>query len=228
MLVVCEGIDGAGKSTVARLVFDRLLTCAPGASYRTKRDLPVADAYGRDRLERLRDLIWHDNEGHRDPFGAPFWIQLLSAWYTALEPSADAGTRHELRVYDGWFYRNIVKTRLRSGVDEEWIRGLFRFVAVPDAVVLIDVDPAVAWQRTTRWKATELGRWDGRDGDPREAFCAYQSEIRAGLLAMAAHDRWCVVSPPPMETPDQVADRVAGACLAALPGIAVAGAGGSA
>ena len=62
------------------------------------------------------------------------------------------------------------------------MRTLFDAVAPPDLVVLLDVEPAVAWGRRSQYMLDEVGRWDGFGGDAFDSFCAYQQLVRGELL----------------------------------------------
>jgi dTMP kinase len=217
MLIVLEGIDGSGKSTTAAELFRRLSPYFQNSRYRCKTDISALPFFKQSKLELLKNIVWQKKETDEDPFGAVFWILLIAAWYTALEPAQCKGTdQFDLRVYDGWFYRNIVKTAYRCGKDPAWIKGLFESVETPDLVILLDVDPTVAWQRQPNRKVTELGRWDGFLGDRMESFCGYQTVIRSGLLKMATECGWHVVSPLTNSTASDIALELLPVCLTRL------------
>jgi dTMP kinase len=86
-----------------------------------------------------------------------------------------------------------VKASIRQGLSQSWLQSLFDTVANPDLVILLDVDPAVSWRRRNRFKASEIGRWDGYTGDTYSAYCEYQGLVRKGLLALALDRKWLVV-----------------------------------
>jgi dTMP kinase len=218
MIIVIEGIDGAGKTTLAELLRARLsAVVSTGPSVR-KDQVARTDHYARQQLTALRDLIWHRDEPPRDPFGARFWIYLIAAWYSALEPKGAKllEAPRQVRLYDGWFYRNVIKTVLRGALDKNWVMGLFSGVEEPRLVLLLDIDPAMAWRRDCHKKPTEIGRWDGYLGEAEESFCRYQSAVRAELLAFAAEHGWAVLGQRGDERPNDLVDRALEICLSAL------------
>ncbi|MFI5496838.1 dTMP kinase [Actinoplanes sp. NPDC051859] len=206
MLLVIEGIDGAGKSTVAALVARRL----GDRGHRGKKEVDETDTATAVRVDALRDLIWNSPEARRDGFGATHWILLIAAWYAALPRlRADLADDHpDVRVMDGWYYRNIVKTVIREPCDPAWVESLFVTAPQPALVVLLDLPPEVAWSRRPHFHETELGRWDGFTGEPRASFVGYQERVRAGLLEMAADRGWLVLRLDATQTPDQIADII--------------------
>ncbi|MFJ6721787.1 dTMP kinase [Streptomyces sp. NPDC091259] len=213
MLIVLEGIDGSGKTTVARLVADAL---APdGATRAGKQDVGAADPATEARASALRDLIWSSPEGQGDTFGAAHWILLIASWYAGLARlRADLADPDTVTVMDGWYYRNIAKTLVREPLDPGWVESLFTPVPEPALTVLLDVEPDVAWSRRDTFKETELGRWDGYTGPARESFLGYQSVVRRELRRMAAERDWLVLTPHPNDPPARTAAAVTAAVRA--------------
>ncbi|POX58217.1 hypothetical protein C3492_39225 [Streptomyces sp. Ru62] len=209
MLIVLEGIDGSGKSTVARLAAREL---APDRTPAGKKDLAAPDPGTAARAGLLRELIWSSPERQGDTYGAAHWILLIASWYAGLarlRPGlADEDT---VTVMDGWYYRNIAKTLVREPLDAHWVESLFAPVPEPALTVLLDVAPEVAWSRRDDFKDTELGRWDGFTGPPRESFRAYQSVVRDELLRMAKERGWLVLTPDPDDPPERTAADVVAA-----------------
>lgn len=210
MIVVLEGIDGAGKSTLAPRLRDRMAPGYQRCFVLDKQTLRLSDAAPDAHIDRLRKLIWRDDENDRDVFGPRHWIALIAAWYHAvyasvlqsLEPAA------ELAIVDGWYYRNLIKTRLRLETDAPELAAMFASIPPPDHVVLIDVDPEIAWKTRTGFKTTEIGRWDGQCGSPCGGFVAYQSQIRAGLLADARDLGWQVIERTAASDPGVLIDSI--------------------
>ncbi len=48
---------------------------------------------------------------------------------------------------DRSYFRVMAKAHLRIGLDLPWLHSLFAGALQPDLIILLDIDPALAWQR---------------------------------------------------------------------------------
>ncbi len=221
MLIAFEGIDGAGKSTVARLLHDIL----------KGRNLPVElfknssakfeEPFVQAQMERLRNIIWcpAEDEPERDVLGAPFYLFSLAAWYSVLQKYyiAELQQSDRIGIFDGWYYRTIAKAFIRERFDKNWLRSLFTSVSTPDLVVLLDIDPRISWSRRPDFKNTEIGRWDGFVGDRFTSYSTYQGLVRNELLLFAEMDGWMVIHQEEGMDARDVVDMVVQRVSALLP-----------
>lgn len=213
MIVVLEGIDGAGKTTVVEELSGRLLPGGERIESWGRTDLDLFDDRRlRDRLSTLRDLVWAGGGEPDQPLGnVRHYLFLIAAWYESLERSRLRRPQNGfVAIVDGWYHRSVVKAVIRGGLSEPWVRSLFANVLEPDLVILLDLPPEVAWDRRPSGKPSELGRWDGFQGPPREAFCSYQSRVRSHLLRFATSSGWSVVRAAADVSVGELADAVAG------------------
>ncbi len=176
-----EGIDGSGKSTQARLLYDHLratggdvvLTREPGGS-------PGA--------EEIRKLVL---EGATDRWSPETELLLFTAarrdhLERTVNPALEAG---QVVICDRFadstrLYQGLVRADLRGLVDQlhDLVIG-----QEPDLTVLIDMDPETGLSRA-------LARGDGEDRF--EAFGGdMQRRLRQGFLTLAGEfpDRFVVI-----------------------------------
>jgi len=206
-LVVLEGIDGSGKTTLVPLVCQRLRPPSGQALSLLKKGIEYEDAYTRAHLKRLRHVIWDERKPSVDVMGGEHWALLIAGWYAVLQARTLA-TSHDTLVSDGWYFRNIAKSlEEHAGLDEAWLRALFVPVHAPDVVVLLDVKPELALQRGRAFDPRECG--ERALGGPTD-FVTYQSRIRCRMLGMAADEGWIVVTVEEEQTPEELADLIAG------------------
>jgi len=192
MLVGFEGIDGAGKTVLARGLVERLEARGLPTRLLEKRAIPALPDAATRRLEQLRGAIWTEESGD-DLLGTHFSLYLLAAWYSALARTIDV-EGDEIAVVDGWFYRVVVKAFLRGGLDRTWLFSLFAHVPSPMVTVLVDIDPGLSFDRRRSFSASELGHWDGhRSGELRRDFIGYQRRVGAELRELARAMGWLVV-----------------------------------
>jgi dTMP kinase len=196
IFVTFEGVDGSGKSTQARLLADRLgarLTREPGGST------------GAEQIRRL--LV----EGDSARWSPETEILLFTAarrdhLEKTILPALTAG---EVIVSDRFadstrVYQGAARAALRETVDllHQAMIGI-----EPDLTFVIDLDPDVALARGLARKSGE---------DRFESLGAgFQHRLRAGYLALAAQfpDRVRVI--PGDASPEQVAQSVHAAFVAA-------------
>lgn len=169
LYLAVEGVDGAGKSTVARAVAERLE--AEGATVTLVRE-PGGTAIG----EEIRSLLL-DGQAM-----APWTEALLFAAQRAQLASEVIGpalARGEWVVSDRTYYSSLAYQGAARGLGVEEVRmvneaGLGG--VVPDLVVVLWLDPADA-----------LARQDGVDRIGGEGV-AFQSRVAEGYRQLAAAD----------------------------------------
>ncbi|MGN6109750.1 MAG: hypothetical protein ACTHU0_31875 [Kofleriaceae bacterium] len=206
MLISFEGIDGAGKSLLARGLVERLRDAGLAAKLLEKKAIPPLTPGSAQRLAHLRDAIWAEEQSE-DVLGTHFSLYLLAAWYSAIGRcvSRDAG---ELAIIDGWYHRVVAKAFLRGGFDRAWLASLFEHIPRPAYTILLDIDPGLSFDRKRTFTASELGHWDGcRSGELRRDFISYQRRVRSELLAAAREHGWVIVAQDG-RAPDELLDQI--------------------
>lgn len=175
--VVFEGGEGAGKSTQARLLADRLgarLTREPGGT-----------ALG----ERLRGLLLDPELRDLDPRAELLLMVAARAQHVGrvVAPALEAGSDV---VCDRFSGSTLAYQGYGRGLplgDVAAACALAGQGVVPDVTVLLDVAPLVARHR----RAAEGGRT--RTDRIEAAGEAFHARVRAGFLEIAAGAGWVVV-----------------------------------
>jgi dTMP kinase len=183
-LIVIEGIDGAGKRTLA----DALERALDGRVARM--------AFPRYGLDVHADLVRDGLHGRLGPFGDEAYgmaiLYALDRHAAAPDIRAALGT-HDFVLLDRYVASNAAfgAARLHQDARGEfvaWVRAIEieRFeVPAPHAHLLLRVPPSVAAERSTHRARTEAGR--GRD--TWESDDALQSRVAAVYDDLAA-DGW--------------------------------------
>ncbi len=190
MFVVFEGIDGSGKTTISNLVVRRLNERGVETCH-LRQDGKFASSV----TEAVRTLA----RDSRNLALVPGAVLLLYAarevqlTEEVLRPALAAG---KLVVADRYLYTAEVLGRYGRGLDPDWVTSLLKLVGrglVPDLVVLVDVEPAIA---RARRKASKLNEPTKKPPSRKGlAGAGLAQRLRAGYLQLAAAEpeRFAVV-----------------------------------
>lgn len=210
-LVALEGIDGAGKDTIAPLLAAELRRRGVRAEALTCRDVPRGDQPVAAHARALHDLIWGGGKTPRLPAQAlpeSYWPPLVGAWFAMLGRSvlAPALARSSIVICAGWGYKLRARMALSDVLEDRWIAGCMATVPPVDRMLLLDVDPATALSRKGTVTQHERGgvRFSGRSA--HEQFLLCQKEMQGTLREFARSDGWYVVDAD-TDDPESVARK---------------------
>jgi dTMP kinase len=174
--ITLEGIEGAGKSTVARIVCDWLearsipvrLTREPGGTPLAERVRRVVLEHGEERLSPVTEtLLMFSARG--------IHVENL------IRPSLERG---EWVVCDRFTDATRAYQGSGRGVDAQWIEGLASAVhgdLQPNCTLLLDLPPAMGLARARHRSGVGADRFEAE----AEAFF---DKVRAGYLELARRD----------------------------------------
>ena len=179
LLIVLEGSDGAGRSTQIGLLSDWL----------QRRGLATT-VVGLKRSELVGEALVDAMSGHTL---MPTTLSLFYATDFAdqlervIIPSLKAGFAV---LCDRYIYTLMARDLVRGGT-LEWLRDLYGFALVPDAVFYLNVTPRTLAERNFQ-KSGCLDYWESgmdiaRVGDMYDNFIKYQSRIQRVFNALR-HD----------------------------------------
>lgn len=137
MLLTFEGIDGSGKTTISRMVYEKLKYRIPQIQYHEKSSTDFDHPYIRDQVSKLREVLWPPNLGEQkhNVFGDYYWLFLMAAWFSiqSVRLKSDR-SQSNLILFDSWYYRFVAKF-INKGFDKEWLFSIFDATDEPDLVV---------------------------------------------------------------------------------------------
>lgn len=183
IFIAFEGTDGAGKSTIARATFDRVIESRPKKiTYIDKNRPPVSSGYAEFHMSRIREILWdYPDNAPLEQLGDRHWLSLISTWfhatdYAAIRPLIESGVSC---IADGWHYKYLARFLIKDADLAKEALTAFSTIRKPDAVIFLDVDPALAAKRKGSFRLSESGAYDGGNEDRLKSFIAYQNRVRS-------------------------------------------------
>jgi thymidylate kinase len=190
--IAVEGIDAAGKSTVAAELVEHLTNAGADAVLLSRRTAPAlaGGGYPEQHLRSLAALIWdYPPTARTSVLGFNHWSQLLASWFHAVDevvlgPLLAAGCHI---VADSWCGKYIARFAVTVGLADA--QRPFVGLREADPVLWLDVSPQLCADRRETLRATERGEWQGLDRAV-DGYLRYQTEIRGWYQALAETGRW--------------------------------------
>jgi thymidylate kinase len=184
-LIAIAGADGAGKTTVSKLLVERLNASGRSARYVDRWDIvgsaryPAAD-FLLDDVPHIRGRVPEMPPQPRLLF--LLWTMALAASETAVR---DATT--EVVVLDGYWMKHAA-SEVVYGLDDQWVASVVNGLPAPDLVLRLRLDPVEAWRR----KGGDVLPYEcGMDDScSRQAFLEHQGRIEGRLADWAAVYEW--------------------------------------
>lgn len=186
--IVFEGVDGAGKSTVAQLVAASLRRDDPSVRYWEKRDIGFSSQFARRQMESIKTALWdYPKDARILELGNMHWLSLMCSWFSAIDELVvkPARAANHTVVMDNWHYKFSSRFLLKSDFDPAVVRMMFSLLTRPDYIVFLRIDPETAADRKQGvFLPSECGVLESPELANRETFIAYQTEVQQQLRSV--------------------------------------------
>lgn len=185
--VSIQGIDGAGKTSIARQIVENLNRKGTVVKYVHR--LSVPDSHeAAERLHLIGSLLWNYPAGLKvAELGDRHLVFLMASWYHLFDKFVvvPALQRGRILITDHWVDKYLARFHVK---DLGWAVGAFDSLTEPDLTLLLDVSPEVAAGRKFSYRATETNSDDRSLGQ----FTDFQSKVRHQLMN-ACKSNWQVI-----------------------------------
>ncbi len=174
VFLVLEGIDGAGKTTIAKMLIRDL----------EEKGCKVLYTYEPTDSEVVK-LIKTSYSDLRDPYidALTFALDRLLHIKTKVLPALEQGY---VVISDRYFYSSVAY-QSASGAPFEWVLEVNKWALKPDLAVYLDVDPTTALARK-RGASTRFPEFENQEFLVRVRE-AYLKMVEMGLLVMVDASR---------------------------------------
>lgn len=190
MLICLVGPDGAGKSTLSRMLAGRLEEGGLPVEHVDRWDIVGNPAYPSTRFMR-NDVPDTRLCVAEMPNPSRFLFLMWSISLALLGKDGGSSTRAPVRLLDGYWMKHAASEAV-YGLDRRWIESVVAGLPRPDRVLYLRVEPDVAWERK---KDGDVVPYEcGMDAScSRESFVRHQRRILEVLDSWADAGGWEVV-----------------------------------
>jgi len=151
MFVVIEGVDGSGKSTVAKKL-------AAWLKSKNKKVVLTAEPTGSEIGKFIRKILSGDEKADARALALLFTADRAQHLADTIEPALAAG---KVVISERYFHSTIAY-QAAQGVSFEWLESLNEFARRPDVLIVLDVEPATGVGRTSTQEIFEEAEFLGR------------------------------------------------------------------
>jgi dTMP kinase len=207
MLITITGSDGCGKSTVTRLITEKLAISGINAARIDKWDIYNLGQHPECRflqqpISELRKCISEMTVPARTLF--LFWTM-----YVTMTKKAYDG--FGVTLVDSYWIKHAASEQI-YGASKQLINVLSSSLPRPDLVFVLDIAPEVAWERKARNGFADVVPYEcGMDPCLKESsFILHQSKLRNLLRRWARDRKWQVMNAmkPPNELVAQIVTTI--------------------
>ncbi|MFR3142006.1 MAG: dTMP kinase [Lacrimispora saccharolytica] len=180
-LVIIEGIDGSGKTTISKQLNDILSTMYKSI-YINRKNFEVDSVFVNKFMSNIKKSLWESTS--TDPINEideEGWLYIHMLWYhlfqkNYLEPMLE---QYDYVIMDGWFYKFWARHLTNGGVDIDYSKQIISRLCKGDIVFYLKVNPDVCFYRKENCNQAELGiLGDTKGSSPEERFVDYQSKVQ--------------------------------------------------
>jgi thymidylate kinase len=209
-LITVAGIDGAGKSTLAAALCEKLNDAGQDTILAGKRTVDVPSSEDLSQyLDAVNAVVYRRKASVAQACGDRYWLFALAAWYSLqdeliVRPALQAGTHV---ILDNAHHKILARYAVNPEVPAEAARPVFAHLTAPDMVLFLRITAHEALRRKRGFTAVEAGH----TGPSQAHFITYQDKVTDELSRQQTGETWA-----PIDVTSKSPDAVLRAALAAL------------
>lgn len=177
-LIIIEGIDGSGKTTVAQLVASKL---GSKAHFISKKSTETVTNYQKSFMSEVRPILWGRSASEPiHEIDEESWLYLHMLWYHMLQEFVLAPKlqQYDYVIMDGWYHKFLARHIVNEKMNPELGTYLSSQLIQGDKTYLLKVSPEVCFERKGGVKPSECGvHKDANITNLKDSFCQYQNKV---------------------------------------------------
>ncbi|MER6952561.1 thymidylate kinase [Streptomyces sp. NPDC000618] len=196
--ITVTGIDGAGKSTLARRLHHALNDAGHEAILVGKHSSEVPmDAELSAYVDRLNALVYRRDARVAQACGDHYWLLALASWYALqdqlmIRPALAAGTHV---ILDNAHHKILARYAVNPAVSTRLAEQVFAHLTQPDLVIFLRAGAREALARKGSFTSLETGH----SGSGDEDFIRYQDTVLNQLREQEQRGGWLSIDVTDMD-----------------------------
>ena len=194
-LVVFEGIDGSGKTTLAKHLRNEL---GERAFFLSKKSVDADTVFKKQFMLEVKPILWERKPNEPiSQIDEESWLYLHILWYHMLQNFVinNKLKEYEYVIMDGWYYKFLARHFVNNKMDSSTAMYLVNRLLQPDKIFLLNVPPEICFYRKGIIKPSECGIHE--KGVETEFvikdFCEYQNKVYAAYLEILNGLSPCII-----------------------------------
>lgn len=194
-LIIIEGIDGSGKTTLAKHLKDCL---GEKAYFLSKKSMEANTDFQKQFMSEIKPILWERKPTEPiSEIDEESWLYLHMLWYHMLQKFVITNKlkNYEYVIMDGWYYKFLARHFVNKKMETSTAELLVKRLLQPDKVFLLNVSPEICFKRKDQIKASECGAHE--KGQKTELaindFCEYQEKVYAVYVEILSESNLSII-----------------------------------
>ena len=184
-LIIIEGIDGSGKTTLAKELSKRITN----SIFLSKKTIDANTEFQKNFMDMIKFPLWNNKSNNIDEIDEESWMYLHMLWYHMVQEfvlKRYLKSSLDYIIMDGWYYKFLARHMVNDKMNIELVLSLFSRLFKGDTVIMLDVSPNICYQRKGHPSPSECGihKHMQKEYDDYVSFCSYQHEVSLALKSL--------------------------------------------